>query len=415
MQNPIFQWLMIGVMLITLAMAVAKLSFGMLLLLIILIVVALGAAIYWALKKRPDLVERFYKYKAVKVVVDLVCKATGEQRPGFEQQPEQPFRLQHPGDFDQAKQELKHAVRGHDGIIDRVLDRISGEMDLRRQKLTLYRTPPLGVFLLAGPDGLGKTYLAAGFGNALYTKPEHFQVDLKDYADDASAAALFFGSPQAEGLLNAALRKVPHLTAILEHVDALSPAMAGKLEQLLRSGGCTDAKTGKWVSSENALFFLTTTRGSTILDAIKDPAGTQRWKSRAADELSAELQFPKSLFMRCSDILLFRALDAKGKALVVVNAMRDYCSRFRIELDWIDPEILVHETLQITDADGLSLVPSRVETLLHEHLVEAARSGQRKLRLLNDMVAAEVLPAIRPAPLVEREPSLSATLPPRKR
>jgi ATP-dependent Clp protease ATP-binding subunit ClpA len=259
-------------------------------------------------------------------------------------------------------------------------------LDLRGRKLTVYRPPPLGVFLLSGPAGIGKRHLACGFGNVLYSTPRHFEADLRDYAEEHSATVLLFGDASTEGYLTSAVRRSPHHVIVLDHIEHLPAVAAGRLTESLKAGGCADNKTGNWISFQDCLFFLITTRGHHALREIKEPPMTQAWKEKAADLLAVETELPKALFQRCTEIFSMAPLDARGRAGVVLVAMRQMCRHYRMELDWVDPEILAREAAAVNRAEGMEAITHRVDQLLTQPLVEAARTGQTKLRLTVDLL-----------------------------
>ena len=124
------------------------------------------------------------------------------------------------------------------------------------------RTGPLGVFLFAGPTGVGKTELAKALGAELFGGEKSIiRLDMSEYMEQHSVSKLI-GSPPGyvgydeEGQLTGKLRSQPYSLVLLDEVEKAHPRVLDMFLQLFDEGRLTDAK-GRTVDATNSLFVMT--------------------------------------------------------------------------------------------------------------------------------------------------------------
>jgi len=138
---------------------------------------------------------------------------------------------------------IKKTIVGQDEAIRAVCERL-----LVAFSDVATRRGPLGVFLFAGPTGVGKTELARAMAEGLFGGESNLiRLDMSEYMEEHSGAKLI-GSPpgyvgyQGEGQLTGKLRSHPYTLVLLDEVEKAHPRVMDIFLQLFDEGRLTDAK-----------------------------------------------------------------------------------------------------------------------------------------------------------------------------
>ena len=125
---------------------------------------------------------------------------------------------------------------------------------------------PLGVFMLLGPSGVGKTELCKALSEALFgSERALIRIDMSEYAEEASASRLI-GSPPGYvghgegGQLTDAVMKRPYSVVLFDEVEKAHPKIFSLLLQLLDDGHLTDS-VGHKVNFKNTIIVMTSNAG----------------------------------------------------------------------------------------------------------------------------------------------------------
>jgi hypothetical protein len=380
------------------------------LLFILVAVCGLSAATVWMLRYHRAALARAYPNPAVKWFVDLICRWAKEQPPVDAceaasapppARPPAPPPLPatatgeakakstdgHPllawdrADFAVLRENLKSVVFGHDALLDEVTARIEDQMDIRRGP-SRGGSPPLGVFLLVGPDGVGKRHLAEELSKRVYEKSPAVRYDMNDYADAGGAGlARLFGTVEtAGGLLIGAVRAKPFRIVILENIESAPEKIRDKLRQVFTDGTIVEEATGSRVSFQHVVFFLTT---RSCVAALRRCAGLPRGEflREARDALSVESALDMPFLSTVQAVLLCASLSPQDKAKVIGLLFVEECERYNLVLEYVNPGILMEEAEAITDSHGFGTARARVRERLRDPLVEARRNGHTHIRL----------------------------------
>lgn len=127
-------------------------------------------------------------------------------------------------------------------------------------------TRPLGVFMLLGPSGVGKTELCKALSEALFGSEDALiRIDMSEYAEEASASRLI-GSPPGYvghgegGQLTDAVLKRPYSVVLFDEIEKANPKIFSLLLQLLDDGRLTDS-VGRSVNFRNTIVVMTSNAG----------------------------------------------------------------------------------------------------------------------------------------------------------
>ena len=127
-------------------------------------------------------------------------------------------------------------------------------------------TRPLGVFMLLGPSGVGKTELCKALSEALFGSEDALiRVDMSEYSEEAAASRLI-GSPPGYvgygdgGQLTDAVLKRPYSVVLFDEIEKAHPKIFSLLLQLLDDGQLTDS-VGRKVNFKNTIIIMTSNSG----------------------------------------------------------------------------------------------------------------------------------------------------------
>lgn len=160
----------------------------------------------------------------------------------------------------------------YDEMISFLSDRVLGQDDAVGaicDVLALYKTGlsnpdrPIGVILLVGPTGVGKTELAKATAEFLFGSRERiFRVDLSEYKDYHSFEKLI-GDPRkgSTGQLTDFVRKSPFGVILLDEFEKGHANIADLFLQVFDDGRLTDAY-GESVGFQHTLLLLTSNVGA---------------------------------------------------------------------------------------------------------------------------------------------------------
>jgi len=156
------------------------------------------------------------------------------------------------------------------------LETITRRVQTSRAKLDNPQRP-IGVFLLCGPSGVGKTETGLALAEALYGGEQNIiTINMSEFQEPHSVSTLK-GSPPGYvgygegGLLTEAVRRKPYSVVLLDEVEKAHPDVHEIFFQVFDKGWMEDAE-GRHIDFKNTLILLTSNVGSELLMQLyKDP------------------------------------------------------------------------------------------------------------------------------------------------
>lgn len=279
---------------------------------------------------------------------------------------------------------LKENVRGHDAVVQSVLRQIQRGLELSGPGRSL------GAFLLVGPTGTGKTFLAQMVAKALTPDAEAILLRMNQYKSREDAAALF-GVPGAQvpGALTGPVLEDPHRVVILDEADKCHPEILHSLYDALDAGKCRDKATGRMVDFSGCVFFATSNAGTEGLRQL----GAAHAPGKARDVLAREAGFDKAFLARFTEIHLMDSLEPKAVAEVACLQLAKQWRGQGIELAYVDPELLAAAVARNGEfADyGVRQLAHCLRSLTDGTLEEARRMGLRRVKLAYNAKSASAV------------------------
>jgi type VI secretion system protein VasG len=167
---------------------------------------------------------------------------------------------------------LEQRVIGQGHALDIIAQRIrtarANLLDPRR---------PIGVFLMAGPSGVGKTETAMALAEVLYGGDRSTVViNMSEYKEDHKISRLTGSAPGyvgygEGGVLTEAVRRKPYSLVLLDEVEKANVAVQEIFYQVFDKGTLQDDK-GNEVNFKNTVIILTSNVGTdTIMKLCADP------------------------------------------------------------------------------------------------------------------------------------------------
>ncbi|TGP93986.1 MULTISPECIES: type VI secretion system ATPase TssH [unclassified Mesorhizobium] len=181
---------------------------------------------------------------------------------------------------------------------------------------------PVGVFLLCGPSGVGKTETALALAETLYGGEQNLiSINMSEF-QEAHTVSTLKGAPPGYvgygkgGILTEAVRRKPYAVILLDEVEKAHPDVHEIFFQVFDKGMMDDGE-GRRIDFKNTLILLTSNVGSqVIMDRTKN--GTLR---TGMDDLDTALRgpllkvFPAAFLGRVVTIPYYPLSDAMIEAI----------------------------------------------------------------------------------------------------
>ena len=159
---------------------------------------------------------------------------------------------------------------------DHALEAIAQSVRTSRAHLADPRRP-IGVFLLAGPSGVGKTETGITLANLLYGGEQNMTVINMSEFKEEHKVSLLMGSPPGYvgygegGVLTEAVRRKPYSVILLDEMEKAHPGVQDIFYQVFDKGTMRDGE-GRDIDFKNTVILMTSNAGTdTIMSLCADP------------------------------------------------------------------------------------------------------------------------------------------------
>ncbi|WP_211443016.1 type VI secretion system ATPase TssH [Collimonas humicola] len=237
---------------------------------------------------------------------------------------------------------------------------------------------PVGVFLLVGPSGVGKTETALALAETLYGGEQNLiTVNMSEY-QEAHTVSTLKGSPPGYvgygegGVLTEAVRRRPYSVVLLDEIEKAHPDVHEMFFQVFDKGWMADGE-GKFIDFKNTVILLTSNSGSELISALCEDPDTAPTAEVLATALQPELRkvFPAAFLGRLA-VVPYLPLDDASLVRIVRLHLDKVIARMRTQH---------HVVLEISDA-------------VVAHIVDQCGTSESGARLLVSFIEQRILPKL---------------------
>jgi type VI secretion system protein VasG len=231
-----------------------------------------------------------------------------------------------------------HAVRT---LGQRMGQRVMGQdvaLGTIAQRIQAYRAgltdpaKPVGVFLLVGPTGVGKTETAYALADALYGGERNLiSINLSEY-QEAHTVSQLKGAPPgyvgygSGGVLTEAVRRRPYSVVLLDEIEKAHPDVLEAFYNVFDKGVMEDG-TGLVVDFKNTVMLATSNVGAElILDTPAEQLGGETFNSQLRQEL---LRNFRPAFLARMTTVPYRNLDDATLENIVKAKLNKLRARYK--------------------------------------------------------------------------------------
>jgi type VI secretion system protein VasG len=218
---------------------------------------------------------------------------------------------------------------------------------------------PIGVFLLAGPSGVGKTETALALAETLYGGESNLiTINMSEF-QEAHTVSTLKGAPPGYvgygegGVLTEAVRRRPYSVVLLDEVEKAHPDVHEIFFQVFDKGMMEDGE-GRLINFKNTIILLTTNVGTDlIMNLCKDPELKPDVEGMAKALRQPMLKvFPAALLGRLTVVPYYPLSNAMLKSII------------RLQLERIRQRIATnHEAVLTYDDAVVDLIATRCTEL----------------------------------------------------
>jgi type VI secretion system protein VasG len=220
---------------------------------------------------------------------------------------------------------------------------------------------PIGVFLLAGPSGVGKTETALALSDLLYGGEKNLiSINMSEFQESHTVSTLK-GSPPGYvgygegGVLTEAVRRRPYAVVLLDEVEKAHPDVLELFYQVFDKGVMEDGE-GREIDFKNTIIILTSNAGTDTIMKLTADAETAPTPDGLVKALKPELNkiFKPAFLGRLVIIPYYPIRDEALKQIIVLKLakiQRRLEENHKIKLSW-DAALLDEVASRCTEVES---------------------------------------------------------------
>jgi len=266
---------------------------------------------------------------------------------------------------------LKERVIGQDHGLEMIAKRI----ETNSAKLA-NPNKPIGVFMLCGPSGVGKTETALALAEAVYGGEGNIiTINMSEF-QEAHSVSLLKGAPPGYvgygegGRLTEAVRRKPYSVVLLDEVEKAHPDVHELFFQVFDKGIMEDG-SGRAINFKNTLILLTSNVGTEVIMDMAERGETRPDVEELSDAMRPWLTrvFPPALLGRIVTIPYF-PLSTEVLAGIV-----------KLKLNAIVKRVKENHGASMTYSDAVLA-----------HIVDQCRDPDSGGRMVDNIITNSILP-----------------------
>lgn len=211
---------------------------------------------------------------------------------------------------------------------DHALEAVAQAIRTSRAKLTDPRKP-IGVFLMVGTSGTGKTETALALADLLYGGEQNMTVINMTEFKEEHKVSLLMGSPPGYvgygegGILTEAVRRRPYSVVLLDEMEKAHPGVQDVFFQVFDKGNMKDGE-GRDIDFKNTVLIMTSNAGTDLIAKLFADPDTAPDAAGLAEALRPELMkyFKPAFLGRVTLVPYFPLSDDVIRKIVVLQLNR---------------------------------------------------------------------------------------------
>ncbi|MFT5326850.1 MAG: type VI secretion system protein VasG, partial [Planctomycetaceae bacterium] len=239
------------------------------------------------------------------------------------------------------KDQMEESVVGQTHALDAIAQRVRTS----RAKLS-DPNQPIGIFLLAGTSGVGKTETAITLANLLYGGEQNMTVINMSEFKEEHKVSLLMGSPPGYvgygegGVLTEAVRRKPYSVVLLDEMEKAHPGVQDIFYQVFDKGMMKDSE-GRDIDFKNTLIIMTSNAGTDLVKSLCADPETRPNPEALATALHEELlkSFKPAFLGRCSVVPFYPLADDVMRKIIhlkIGKVVRRVAENYQAELTYSD-------------------------------------------------------------------------------
>ncbi|QOJ15125.1 MAG: type VI secretion system ATPase TssH [Planctomycetia bacterium] len=218
----------------------------------------------------------------------------------------------------QLKERLEDRIVGQ----SHALEAIAQSIRTSRADLT-DPNKPIGVFLMPGPSGVGKTETALALAELLYGGEQNVNVINMSEFKEEHKVSLLMGSPPGYvgygegGILTEAVRRRPYSVLLLDEMEKAHPGVQDVFYQVFDKGMMRDGE-GRDINFKNSVIIMTSNAASDVIMKLCADKDTRPTSEGLAKAVYPELlkTFKPAFLGRCTIVPFFPLSDDVLRSIV---------------------------------------------------------------------------------------------------
>ncbi len=195
------------------------------------------------------------------------------------------------------------------------INELAKSIRISRAGLTDNRKP-VGVFLMCGPSGVGKTETAMALADQVFGGEDSLTIINMTEFKEEHKISMLLGSPAGYvgfgegGVLTEAIRRNPYSVLLLDEMEKAHPGVHDLFYQIFDKGHIKDSE-GRTVDFKNTIIIMTSNAADQAICDICDANETRLDNSELVEEIRPELQkFFKPAFLGRTTVVPYYPLNA---------------------------------------------------------------------------------------------------------
>lgn len=287
--------------------------------------------------------------------------------------------------------ELQKRIKGQDHALEAIATRIrAAKAGLKNPKT------PMGVFLFAGPSGVGKTETALGVADLLFGGERFLTtINMSEFQEKHTVSRLI-GSPPGYvgygegGVLTEAVRQRPYSVVLLDEVEKAHPEVLNLFYQVFDKGMLADGE-GRVIDFKDTVIFLTSNLASDLIMKFCDDESS--WPS--AETLTGKIRptlssyFKPALLGRMT-VVPFYPIRSSVMAQIVELKLSQVVDRL---MESHKMTLVVDPAVVKAIADRCTEVESGARNI--DHIINSTLLPQVSTRILEQMATGDLPHSLR--------------------